>query len=183
MIKRTLIINETHEKMLKLFLAYRLIAQTSGFAPSIWFLVFGFSHKGGGLFDPPLSVGSLVVPRYLITVSALVSSSSSLLHHSMLSFLLLHLALLWIPHVWSAKHAHSKLFQKACSLLPIAPLLFNSYPSDASPPGKLEYQPALQGLDYGKPRTYYPDYIQKDSGLQYKIVKEGNGYAANLHDE
>jgi len=41
--------------------------------------------------------------------------------------------------------------------------------------GKLEYQPALQGLDYGKPRTFYPDFAQKPSGLQYKIVKEGEG--------
>lgn len=36
-----------------------------------------------------------------------------------------------------------------------------------------EYQPALAGLDYGKPRTYYPDFVQKTSGLQYKVVKEG----------
>ena len=36
-----------------------------------------------------------------------------------------------------------------------------------------EYQPALAGLDYGKPRTYYPDFVQKVSGLQYKVVKEG----------
>jgi len=41
--------------------------------------------------------------------------------------------------------------------------------------GKLEYQPALQGLDYGKPRTFYPDFIQKPSGLQYKAVQEGTG--------
>jgi hypothetical protein len=48
--------------------------------------------------------------------------------------------------------------------------------------GKLEYQPALQGLDYGKPRTYYPDYVQKDSGLQYKVVKEGTGKIAEAGD-
>ena len=41
--------------------------------------------------------------------------------------------------------------------------------------GKYEYQPALKGLDYGKPRTYYPDFTQvKGSGLQYKVVKEGD---------
>jgi hypothetical protein len=39
-----------------------------------------------------------------------------------------------------------------------------------------EYQPALAGLDYGKPRTYYPDFVQKTSGLQYKVVKEGKIY-------
>jgi len=32
----------------------------------------------------------------------------------------------------------------------------------------------LQGLDYGKPRTTYLDFDQKD-GLQYKSVKTGNG--------
>lgn len=48
--------------------------------------------------------------------------------------------------------------------------------------GKLEYQPALQGLDYGKPRTYYPDFVQKPSGLQYKIIKEGDGKTASVGD-
>jgi hypothetical protein len=47
---------------------------------------------------------------------------------------------------------------------------------DDLPKGKLEYMPALQGLDYGKPRTFYPDFIQTKSGLQYKLVKEGTGY-------
>ena len=48
-------------------------------------------------------------------------------------------------------------------------------PSVASAVDKksFEYQPALAGLDYGKPRTYYPDFVQKVSGLQYKVVKEG----------
>jgi hypothetical protein len=40
---------------------------------------------------------------------------------------------------------------------------------------QMEYQPALQGLDYGKPRTYYPDYVQADNGLQYKVVKDDTG--------
>ena len=48
--------------------------------------------------------------------------------------------------------------------------------------GKLEYQPALQGLDYGKPRTFYPDFTQKPSGLQFKIVKEGDGKTAAKGD-
>jgi hypothetical protein len=48
--------------------------------------------------------------------------------------------------------------------------------------GKLEYQPALQGLDYGKPRTYYPDYAQKPSGLQYKAVTEGTGLTPKKGD-
>mmetsp|Transcript_35807 Transcript_35807/g.33923 ORF Transcript_35807/g.33923 Transcript_35807/m.33923 type:complete len:242 (-) Transcript_35807:88-813(-) len=45
-----------------------------------------------------------------------------------------------------------------------------------------EYQPALAGLDYGKPRTYYPDFVQKVSGLQYKVVKEGEGKSPVLGD-
>jgi len=40
---------------------------------------------------------------------------------------------------------------------------------------QFEYQPALQGLDYGKVRTVYPDFTQVKSGLQYKMVKEGDG--------
>ena len=66
--------------------------------------------------------------------------------------------------------------RKAVSVLPIVSLTLAPYLVEAEPQGRLEYQPALQGLDYGKPRTFYPDFIQKDSGLQYKIVKEGNGY-------
>lgn len=47
---------------------------------------------------------------------------------------------------------------------------------------QFEYMPALEGLDYGKPRTIYPDYIRKPSGLQYKLVKEGTGDVANVGD-
>ena len=46
-----------------------------------------------------------------------------------------------------------------------------------------EYQPALQGLDYGKPRTIYPDFKQiEKSGLQYKPVKEGDGATPKVGD-
>lgn len=47
---------------------------------------------------------------------------------------------------------------------------------------RFEYQPALQGLDYGKPRTVYPDFVQKPSGLQYKVVKEGTGSTPAVGD-
>jgi FKBP-type peptidyl-prolyl cis-trans isomerase len=30
-------------------------------------------------------------------------------------------------------------------------------------------------LHTGKPRTIYPDFVQKSSGLQYKAVQEGSG--------
>lgn len=68
-------------------------------------------------------------------------------------------------------------------ILPIIPLLLlNPLSAIAASKGKLEYQPALQGLDYGKPRTYYPDYTQVEgSGLQYKAVKEGTGYNLYSH--
>lgn len=62
------------------------------------------------------------------------------------------------------------------------PLLALGAPAAALAKGKLEYQPALQGLDYGKPRTYYPDYTQKDSGLQYKVVKQGEGRVPEVGD-
>lgn len=47
---------------------------------------------------------------------------------------------------------------------------------------QFEYQPALQGLDYGKPRTAYPDFTQMKSGLQYKSVKEGSGISPDTGD-
>eukprot|EP01039_Chlorochromonas_danica_P005121 gene5121-5627_t len=46
----------------------------------------------------------------------------------------------------------------------------------------LEYMPALQGLDYGKPRTLYPDFTHSPTGLQYKIVKQGNGSSPKKGD-
>mmetsp|Transcript_20169 Transcript_20169/g.20271 ORF Transcript_20169/g.20271 Transcript_20169/m.20271 type:complete len:243 (+) Transcript_20169:91-819(+) len=49
---------------------------------------------------------------------------------------------------------------------------FNAY---AASKEKFEYMPALEGLDYGKARTVYPDFTQSPSGLQYKVVKEGTG--------
>lgn len=72
----------------------------------------------------------------------------------------------------SAKESFTRSLQQ---LTPILPTLFLPLIANAATKGKLEYQPALQGLDYGKPRTYYPDFVQKDSGLQYKVVKEGTG--------
>lgn len=38
-----------------------------------------------------------------------------------------------------------------------------------------EDMPALRGKDYGKSRTKYPDYVETDSGLQYKDLREGTG--------
>jgi hypothetical protein len=55
--------------------------------------------------------------------------------------------------------------------------------ADGPPPARFEYQPALEGLDYGKPRSYYPDYVQKPSGLQYKVVKEGDGKSPKKGDK
>ena len=67
---------------------------------------------------------------------------------------------------------------KAFTLLPaivsaVGITAFPSLASAASDKKSFEYQPALAGLDYGKPRTYYPDFVQKTSGLKYKVVKEG----------
>ena len=59
----------------------------------------------------------------------------------------------------------------------------NPAPARYKGKSQFEYQPALQGLDYGKPRTYYPDFEQKPSGLQYKVVKEGTGRTPKKGDK
>ena len=63
-------------------------------------------------------------------------------------------------------------------------LATSTLPSFAADEGKrqFEYQPALQGLDYGKPRTNYPDYTQSKTGLQYKTVKVGEGKSVSVGD-
>jgi hypothetical protein len=53
--------------------------------------------------------------------------------------------------------------------------------SPAHAAGQFEYQPALAGLDYGKPRTLYPDFEQLN-GLQYKQIKEGQGKSPSIGD-
>lgn len=58
--------------------------------------------------------------------------------------------------------------------LPFAAALAASK-ANAAATSKYEYQPALVGSDFGKPRTYYPDFTQGDNGLQYKVVKVGDG--------
>ena len=65
----------------------------------------------------------------------------------------------------------------------IAAIIVSSPSISKASEGKYEYQPALQGLDYGKPRTYYPDFTQtKDGSLQYKVIKEGTGPVAKKGD-
>jgi len=77
----------------------------------------------------------------------------------------------------------------SATTLSLASLVFLQRPALAeegiSAGGKkaqFEYQPALKGLDYGKPRTFYPDFVQKPSGLQYKVVTEGTGRAPKKGD-
>ena len=82
---------------------------------------------------------------------------------------------------------------KVFTLLPaiVSAVALPSLASAAGDKKSFEYQPALAGLDYGKPRTYYPDFVQKTSGLQYKVVKEGsisiaissNPFIASLYNE
>ncbi|XP_024397791.1 peptidyl-prolyl cis-trans isomerase FKBP19, chloroplastic isoform X1 [Physcomitrium patens] len=40
--------------------------------------------------------------------------------------------------------------------------------------------PALRGKDYGKTKMKYPDYIETESGLQYKDLRIGTGSAPNV---
>ncbi|MCL7036365.1 hypothetical protein MKW94_027831 [Papaver nudicaule] len=42
--------------------------------------------------------------------------------------------------------------------------------------------PALRGKDYGKSKMNYPDYVQTESGLQYKDLRPGNGPTAKMGD-
>ncbi|KAG0615407.1 hypothetical protein M758_5G038600 [Ceratodon purpureus] len=40
--------------------------------------------------------------------------------------------------------------------------------------------PALRGKDYGKTKMKYPDYVETESGLQYKDLREGSGPAPGI---
>jgi len=53
--------------------------------------------------------------------------------------------------------------------LPVAllPLLA---PENAAADSKMEYMPALEGKDYGKPRTVYPDFKVVDNDLQVSAM-------------
>lgn len=83
--------------------------------------------------------------------------------------------------------AASALFKQARGLVAAAVVAASTLPAPlpvvADGPARFEYQPALEGLDYGKPRSYYPDYVQKPSGLQYKVVKEGDGKSPKKGDK
>lgn len=92
----------------------------------------------------------------------------------------------------SEKTFRQSTYQRTVSIarsiasLTAATATVNTMKADASTgakEGKFEYQPALEGLDYGKPRTYYPDFVQKPSGLQYKMMKEGVGATPSVGDK
>ncbi|CAA2977894.1 peptidyl-prolyl cis-trans isomerase FKBP19, chloroplastic [Olea europaea subsp. europaea] len=53
--------------------------------------------------------------------------------------------------------------------------IFNSRRSEASSAPEFADMPALRGKDYGKTKMRYPDYIETNSGLQYKDLRAGNG--------
>ncbi|RZC60480.1 hypothetical protein C5167_022233 [Papaver somniferum] len=42
--------------------------------------------------------------------------------------------------------------------------------------------PALRGKDYGKSKMKYPDYVETESGLQYKDLRPGKGPTAKMGD-
>jgi len=79
----------------------------------------------------------------------------------------------------------SSLFSKSARqvAVSVSTVLVGAAGVRAAQQGQLEYQPALQGLDYGKPRTYYPDFTQGKNGLQYKMVKEGTGRSPSVGDK
>jgi FKBP-type peptidyl-prolyl cis-trans isomerase len=52
----------------------------------------------------------------------------------------------------------------------------NFLPEGAAPKQKdIVKMPGLQGKDYGKTTTKYPDFTATESGVQYKDVKVGSG--------
>lgn len=59
----------------------------------------------------------------------------------------------------------------------LVPILIETNHKNAN--AKFEEMPALQGKDYGKSRTQYPDFVQLDSGLQFKDLKTGDGQSAS----
>ena len=75
------------------------------------------------------------------------------------------------------------LLQKAPMVAAIVAALVPSKAIADAPAARFEYQPALTGLDYGKPRTFYPDYTQLPSGLKYKLVKPGDGKTPKKGDK
>ncbi|GAB2277581.1 Peptidyl-prolyl cis-trans isomerase fkbp19, chloroplastic, variant 2 [Dionaea muscipula] len=49
------------------------------------------------------------------------------------------------------------------------------YPFPAASRSEFADLPALRGKDYGKSKIRYPDYIETESGLQYKDLRVGSG--------
>nr|XP_027100461.1 peptidyl-prolyl cis-trans isomerase FKBP19, chloroplastic-like isoform X2 [Coffea arabica] len=65
------------------------------------------------------------------------------------------------------RHWHTPKLQSIITPLP------SPRPTDAHPqPAAV---PALRGKDYGKTKMRYPDYIETESGLQYKDLRVGSG--------
>ncbi|PIM98043.1 FKBP-type peptidyl-prolyl cis-trans isomerase [Handroanthus impetiginosus] len=57
----------------------------------------------------------------------------------------------------------------------LAVTIFDSQWSEASVASEYADMPALRGKDYGKTKMRYPDYIETNSGLQYKDLRVGSG--------
>ncbi|KAH9571022.1 hypothetical protein CY35_02G072200 [Sphagnum magellanicum] len=59
-------------------------------------------------------------------------------------------------------------------------LLSNVFASERALASGFADMPALRGKDYGKTKMRYPDYVQTDSGLQYKDLRPGAGPAPKI---
>ncbi|XP_063939524.1 peptidyl-prolyl cis-trans isomerase FKBP19, chloroplastic isoform X2 [Daucus carota subsp. sativus] len=57
----------------------------------------------------------------------------------------------------------------------VSVLMNNSDDHGAADASEFADMPALKGKDYGKTKMRYPDYIETNSGLQYKDLRVGNG--------
>ncbi|KAH9658474.1 peptidyl-prolyl cis-trans isomerase FKBP19 [Citrus sinensis] len=57
----------------------------------------------------------------------------------------------------------------------LAVALFNASKDGVVLAAEFADMPALRGKDYGKTKMRYPDYIETESGLQYKDLRQGSG--------
>ncbi|GAB4857232.1 Peptidyl-prolyl cis-trans isomerase fkbp19, chloroplastic [Ancistrocladus abbreviatus] len=82
-----------------------------------------------------------------------------------------------LPQVLKSGNGRRELLISSIGLMAGGGLaLLNAFPASAAA-SRTEFadMPALRGKDYGKTKMSYPDYIETESGLQYKDLRVGSG--------
>ncbi|XP_065854389.1 peptidyl-prolyl cis-trans isomerase FKBP19, chloroplastic isoform X2 [Euphorbia lathyris] len=54
-------------------------------------------------------------------------------------------------------------------------VLYNAFIDGVAMASEFADMPAIRGKDYGKSKMRYPDYVETESGLQYKDLRVGDG--------